>query len=129
TLSFSSTASGTFTLSFNGLTTAPITYGSGGAALAADIQAKLGALLSTSAATATRNVAVSNPSSSDPNIIKIVFQNALGHRNVNQLTASALSTAGTVTVGTIVDGQLTETVANVTLGTGTSGGKIVSGTN
>lgn len=92
TLSFSGTPSGTFTLTFNGLTTAPITYGSGGAALAADIQAKLAALLSTADPTTTGNIAVTNPST-DPNIIQIVFQNALGHRNVSQVSASCSAAA------------------------------------
>src|SRR5262249_40900502 len=78
TLYFGSSPACTFTLSFNGLTTAPITYGSGGSALATAIQSALDAVLG------ANNTAVSAPDGTDdPNLITIKFQNALGHRDVS----------------------------------------------
>ena len=69
-------------------------------------------------------------SANDPNVLTIVYQNALGHRDIpsNFLTATGVA-GGTVTIGTLVAGQTTESVNGITLGTGVTSGDIFTGSN
>jgi hypothetical protein len=125
TIVFSNTPAGDFTLSVLGRTTSSIPYGSGGAALAALVEAQLEAILG------DNNVAVSAPSDNDANVLTITYQNALGHRNISDtfVSASALSGGGTITIGKIVDGQVTEKIGHVTLGIGGTSADIATGAN
>ena len=122
TLTF--TGAPTFALSVLGRQSGNLSYGSGGATLAAAIQTELDALLGAG------NTVVASQSANDPSVLTITYQNALGHRNIADLFLSATAVAsGTVTIGTVVDGQTTEKVNDITLGTGAVSGDIITGTN
>src|SRR5262249_42236560 len=108
---------GTFTLTFNGLTTGPITWSSTAATLAANIQAALNALPNLGAGNTL--VAGSGP-------FTITFQNGLAGTNVPTMTFNAAGlTGGTIT-------SLVTTTTGVTAQTVTSGGTLTldnTGTN
>ncbi len=86
TLTFSTgITGGTFTLTFNGLTTAPITFSATAATLAANIQAAL---------TALPNVGPNNTLVAGTGPFTVTFQNGLGGTNVPTLTFNAAGLAG-----------------------------------
>jgi autotransporter-associated beta strand protein len=102
-------ASTTFTLTYNGRTTAAITYSATPATTAADIQSKLGALLGIGAA----NISVSAVSNL---IFDITFQNALGQADIASMTSALVNAGGATapTMSTILSG--TTAGVNVTSG-------------
>src|SRR5207237_4754274 len=108
---------GTFTLTFNGLTTGPITWSATADTLAANIQAALNAL---------PNIGTNNTLVAGSGPFTISFQTGLGGSNVPTMTFNASGlTGGTIT-------SLATTTTGVTAMTVAAGGTLLldnSGTN
>ncbi len=106
------TTGGSFTLTFNGATTAPISYVSGTTAMSASIQNALTGL----ATIGTGNVTVApanNPAGTLTSYI-VTFSGTLANTSVNQITANGALLAGaSIATGTIVHGGPAYALHNV----------------